>query len=359
MRRIAWLLLLLTLWAGAARAETYTVDEVRGQLVPWQQTYKTHGRTVTIDLTPTAPDVQTIPVLTVRPAFWQPEATADVAWTVQTERIAADAFSLSCKDTRPQGDLHDGEPVTACFYPPLDEDSPYARGNDLTIRRVLAKVEEVFTDIGNAHFGLDGDHLAYVDTQTAVDRQGNLLRPADMRLNLTMTLRGVSVWGHVLDAIGVRDNEYWYRPMIYVTMHDEGWYEISGRTVEKISLLHEDVPLCGWDTVKSTLEEEIEAGRIRRIDRIDLGYALCNEPGARCKPGSGWEKTVTFYAVPAWRCVCVYTSSASNKLSEETMTNPMPSQYYRTVYVNAQTGELFDPRNKSKDRGAVPEIITW
>ena len=66
-----------------------------------------------------------------------------------------------------------------------------------------------------------------------------------------------------------------------------------------------------------------------------------------------------FYAVPTWRCVCIYTNLAKKDISEDVLNNPAPSMYLKTLYFDAQTGMLIDPNNDQNEQGDYKGIVLW
>ncbi len=112
--------------------------------------------------------------------------------------------------------------------------------------------------------------------------------------------------------------------------------------------------------MQSAIEQEINAGHIRAVYAVDLGYALYNLPGAPLrKPGSDYLDDAAFYCAPTWQVVCLYTSNAKKDLKDSVYEEPAISMYYKTLYINAQTGKMIDPEDGRRGCGDYPGIITW
>lgn len=364
---ITAMLLYFTASAAYAVEPCYTVDEIREQITsPWQAIYETQWRTIEVDVLPTVPDVQTMPVLMVRPAFWIPTTDADVEWSLQdAKREPGDAFSLY------QGDIWEEEniakrgkrtdSISYYLYAPLDYGEAYAPGNTLTINEMIEILKNILDDVGVDHFGIDTENLlncrvgGYVLKGTK-----EYVLPALLDIDINTTIHDIPIFGHVIMSVdNHKDEELFYEPIFLFTVRSSTSYQLIGRTVRETSELAADVPLCSFDDVRAALEKEIEDGHIRAIYSIDLGYALYNVENASRKPGWEWMQTAEFYAAPTWRCVCLYSKQEKKDLSNGVYDDPYPSLYYKTLYVNAQTGELVDPTDNRKGCGDYPGIITW
>ena len=101
--------------------------------------------------------------------------------------------------------------------------------------------------------------------------------------------------------------------------------------VEVTQRLEQDVPLCALDAVLSTAGRLIEAGQLRTVDSLRLGYVVWQDRGHayRLMPtwvieGELFESADADYRVPV------------TSLTDE------PAEY-ASVYIDAQTGELIDP----------------
>ncbi len=327
----------------------------------WQQTYETKWRDVSVDITPTAPEVETMPVLLVRPAFWQPDVDDDAAWTV-SERIAHSMFGLSAGMDVQTTYSEKTEPVSTFFYAPLDYDAAYVPANDLTVNDALALLDSILTTLGHEHFGIDTQHLPFVRTQVQIGKKsGEAVAPGELCLTLHTTLRDIPIWHHVIWSIDSRhDLEQYYYPHVSFRVWSESKYDFAAATVRETAEVAADVPLCSFDLVRQAIEQEITAGHIRAVYAVDLGYALYNVPGAPLhEPGSDYWDTAEFYCAPTWQVVCLYTNQSKKELKASVYDNPAVSMYYKTLYINAQTGKMIDPEDGHRGCGDYPGIITW
>lgn len=363
MKKTAFLLVLLlmtTCMPGLAEKPMYAIADYP-EPVRWQQTYQTKWREVTVDVTPTVPNAQAMPVLMVRPAFWQPEASGNPEWTL-SERIAYSMFGLSAGMDEQTDYAEKTEPVSTFFYAPLDYDTAYAPANDLTVNDALSLLERILTTLGHDHFGVDTQHLPFVRTQAQIGKKsGEPVAPGEVCLTLHTTLRDIPIWHHVVWSIDSRhDLEQYYYPHVGFRAWSESKYDFAAATVREMAEVAADVPLCSFNVVQSAIEREINAGHIRAVYAVDLGYALYNLPGAPLrKSGSKWLDDAEFYCAPTWQVVCLYTNQPKKELKDAAYENPATSMYYKTLYINAQTGEMVDPEDGRRGCGDYPGVIRW
>lgn len=344
MKRILCTIAAALLLASAAMAEEY--QSIADMPVPerWTAEYQSGRRTVTVDIQPTIPDAEAMPVLKTVPAFWLPEAKEGAAWSANVTGYN-DAFHLMTENVFTTSHL-------GLMYPPFEEDAPLIDDAELTLARLRSKVEAIFSEMEGESYGYDVSHIDYLNPHKAKGGPAVLM-------NFFQTLRGVPLWNHAINSITHwPDNDLSYWPGYTLTMQDGDSYELSGRTVRETAVLAQDVPLCSFEQVKDAIEKELEAGHIRAVYAVDLGYALFNEPGVTRRPGTEWILSAEFYAVPVWRVVCIYTSDSGKKL-DHVFANPATSLYYKSLFINAQTGELLDPDQSRNGCADYSGFIAW
>lgn len=333
----------------------------------WKATYQTEWRTIEVDVQPTIPNVQNMPVLIVKPAFWTPDSDNAMAWNTKLigSDYGGDAFQITAGDVwGEETAAKKGKTVESesyYVYAPLQLDKSYAPNNTLTLQQMYDMLQCIMDCFSPDHFSLDWEHLLYARIGGYVDKStGEHVLPSLISIDLNTTLREVPIWGHVINSIDRRkDTELSYEPRVYFTMRNQNSFSLIGRTVSETSEIVADIPLCSFEAIRQTIEEEIEAGHIRAIYSVDLGYALYNIPGSSHSTGLQWLKTAESYAAPTWRCVCLYTNQSKKELADDVFSSPYTSVYYKTLYINAQTGELIDPEDSSKGCGDYPGFMTW
>lgn len=115
----------------------------------------------------------------------------------------------------------------------------------------------------------------------------------------------------------------------------------AGRMISVTDRLAEDVPLCGFSSVRQTLEAEIKAGHIREVFQFQLGYVLYATPGAKRSIGHDWLTTdnAVFYAVPMWDVHCLYETNPDKAVTLDSQDHRNSASAVHLM-INAQTGEL-------------------
>lgn len=353
MKKFLCMIVAAMLLMSAACAEGYLSIADMAAPERWNVTYQSGKNTVSVDIQPSIPDVAALPVLKVVPSFWLPEPAENAPWVLQTERVAEGAFHLWTENVETISASVRTTQGSGFVYGPFDDNEKYIVDSDLTLGQVKATAADIFATMRNAESEYTTDYIHYLNPHTS--RKGYAYI-----VNFHQALRGAPLWGHAIFSISKpADEDLSYWPNFILTMQDDGNFELLGRTVKEISVLTDDVPLCSFDKVKATVEQQIESGHIRALYGVDLGYALYNEPGVTHKPGWEWMQTAEFYAVPAWRVLCLYTSDANKKLAESTYANPGTSQYYESLYINAQTGELLDPTQRGNGTADYSGFISW
>ena len=79
---------------------------------------------------------------------------------------------------------------------------------------------------------------------------------------------------------------------------DDGDYDLDIKALRPVGVKVEDLPLANLDRVLATLRDLGEQGRLRRVDRIELGYTLYYERHVKAGPE---ERDATLVALPVWR----------------------------------------------------------
>ena len=346
MRKLLCMIAVAMLLLTSACAEEYQSIANMTEPARWTADYQVGKNTVSVDVQPTIPDVDALPVLKVVPSFWQPQPKAGAAWTTVTERVAEGSFLLWTENVYTVDAL-------GFVYAPFDESENYIKGSELTLAQMKTKVNDIFATMENAAYEYTTDYIHYLNRHTSKESYACIVR-------FFQELRGTPLWGHAIDSVnGAADDDLWFNPHFTLTMQDDDNYELLGSTVKETAVVAEDVPLCDFDKVKAAVEQQINAGHVRAVYGVDLGYALYNEPGMTRENGWEWMQTAEFYAVPVWRVLCLYTSDANKTLAESTYADPGTSQYYETLYINAQTGELLDPAQQGSGTADYAGFISW
>ncbi len=368
MRKICVITLLACLallpLTGSAQAYLTVIKMREHPPARWTQVYETKWRTVGIDVQPMLPQADKIPVLKVIPDFWLPDVSAlGAGWKSELSRLGSTTFRAYLDDIDQEERSAHGETTSTYYYPPFDMNTSYAQGNELTLGDVLNHLKSIVGAMGEGQMQWQYDRPNSIMVNTTVsNKTGKLLLPGSYSVSLNQQLQGVPVLCHVLEGVDdVKDQEM--RLRIGMTFHIRKPEAVSlfGKQVKVTDVLSDDVPLCDFGKVKAAIEEEIQAGYIRKIFDVELGYALYNEPGVSRKPGAEWLQNAVFYTVPVWQVNCHYVESGNKELRnyEGTGVTERGMMEYKTLIVNAQTGVIVDRSDNHKGCGDYAGFISW
>ena len=139
------------------------------------------------------------------------------------------------------------------------------------------------------------------------------------------------------------------KPSWVVKLSDKQ-FEILCRPLKIKKVIVDDVPLCGIEQVIHSIEEAIQKGCVRNVYTLRFGYCCyldVNENIILC---------------PIWEVECDYMFKPEQNMEnyKENSEVPIPSRlYYRTMIVNAQTGEFMNPVELKEKMLDCLKIIKW
>ena len=400
---------------ASAGGEMISVTELREQVTAlgrWQKTYSAYGRTITVDIQTIVPDVDRFPIVTCEELI----QTEDEKGVLQNlEGVSIDEMKGAITATLHQpskdhGDLRpwrndemtiDVESNVLCVkynpdyrlmnYVPMDrlstkihynyawnanEQESYAENNPLTLEEcsqlmngILVKMfpqEEISfewsmvnvlcrpkktEDANRLELGENVDYAAKGSYQL-IGNQLILGIPILYRCGAIYDLSQMKLDKAVKERLnGLKTNR------LVLNMLDEDSYTalLCLKKPKKIEV--EDVPLKPFDAIQKTIETEIQAGHIRDIYDLRLGYCVYLDHADQ----------QTFWLYPCWKLECSYLEDAEAEKS--TMGDDMyygqqefmDKVEFTTIIINAQNGELYqrDITKVSADLFDCPKIITW
>lgn len=134
-------------------------------------------------------------------------------------------------------------------------------------------------------------------------------------------------------------------------------YRTMTYLVDVRSLEYEDVPLAPLGDVLSSVAKDIEAGHIRAVRSVRLGYLLYSNP----------EMVDHAWAIPRWTVECEYERNA--KKEKKVMMKNEDGLYVSNdedgpwgnvkLPVDAQSGKLIIYTTGDKETFRVPDMLTW
>ena len=375
---LAFALTLIRMLTAAAYAQEYqTVSQLR-ESVParWTTTIETKWRDVAIDAEIVTPDVEAIPVVKVgydiHPSPLTPEESG---WVEVNDSYETGSLILYMTDDtgkpprKINGRKVNRDPVSKeNWYGGFDPNQAYIPLSDIRFSEIQDLIRDELAKFGYPpeDFDLETPERMWLQHWYFAGTKEDAA-PAEILMNLYTKLNGITVYGHILDAVrntrGERARKDGFWDSMTTTVAYEG-------VIDRLSLLFishllpvetlaEDVPLCSFDTIQKSLEQEIKKGRVRKIYEISLGYVLYCEPGAYHEWGQKADYSSIFYDVkPMWRVNCLKASGAQKELEESDEDDERNSVAYTQMLVDAQTGEIIG-QSDAADRSMFPGFLTW
>ena len=375
---LAFALMLIRILTAAASAQEYqTVSQLR-ESVParWTTTIETKWRDVAIDAEIVTPDVEAIPVVKVgydlHPSPLTPEESG---WVEVNDSYETGSLILYMTDDtgkpprKINGRKVNRDPVSKeNWYGGFDPNQTYIPLSDIRFSEIQDLIRDELVKFGYPpeDFDLETPERMWLQHWYFAGTKEDAA-PAEILMNLYTKLNGITVYGHILDAVrntrGERARKDGFWDSMTTTVAYEG-------VIDRLSLLFishllpvetlaEDVPLCSFDTIQKSLEQEIKKGRVRKIYEISLGYVLYCEPGAYHEWGQKADYSSIFYDVkPMWRVNCLKASGAQKELEESDEDDERNSVAYTQMLVDAQTGEIIG-QSDAADRSMFPGFLTW
>lgn len=375
---LAFALTLIRMLTAAAYAQEYqTVSQLR-ESVParWTTTIETKWRDVAIDAEIVTPDVEAIPVVKVgydlHPSPLTPEESG---WVEVNDSYETGSLILYMTDDtgkpprKINGRKVNRDPVSKeNWYGGFDPNQAYIPLSDIRFSEIQDLIRDELAKFGYPpeDFDLESPERMWLQHWYFAGTKEDAA-PAEILMNLYTKLNGITVYGHILDAVrntrGERARKDGFWDSMTTTVAYEG-------VIDRLSLLFishllpvetlaEDVPLCSFDTIQKSLEQEIKKGRVRKIYEISLGYVLYCEPGAYHEWGQKADYSSIFYDVkPMWRVNCLKASGAQKELEESDEDDERNSVAYTQMLVDAQTGEIIG-QSDAADRSMFPGFLSW
>lgn len=360
-RFTAVLALLLALCAGSAAAQNYyTLPEIREQAANgWHQTYTDKcGRTIAVDLTVNVFGQYEAPV--VKAAPYAPNADESLLTDGATLRVReSGVYNLIDHDNpwnhfNPGARDEESKDVFECYVAWMDPDLVYGAeyGAEDTPREMIENAVQILTRLSMpAEFFFDYPKEFQVICKVKKD-SGEVVVPAMYTGQYCRLLHGMPVLDHVGEEYGGNVYSPWFNSSLSLDWSTNGRYTIFQDAVREEELLAADIPLAPFSDIVNALASEIEAGHIRKLLSLNLGLALYNDPEPSDPSNRNGYEADFYYAVPTWRAEALYFENP--KQEEDTWERfsdleegDRHSSYFETLFIDAQTGKLHDPADKS------------
>ncbi|MBQ8537387.1 MAG: hypothetical protein IJ461_08320 [Clostridia bacterium] len=375
----------LMLCTSACAQEWFSIEELRRQLPErWQETFKTKWREVAIDAAIRLPKVAQLPVALIAGGAREPDLTPEEAgWATIEYRGPYDLLLYSSSAEYPKkvaGKRVTSPTAKGNWYSGFAPENTYVPGCDVTFGEIVEQIEKEIAKFGYdpQMFELEKPRRVWAQHLYFQGTQEDAL-PGHIFLEARVKVAGIPVMSHIQDAVishygSSRNDEFWLRPDCSACYdgYAGGLSHVYLTPLTVKETLAEDVPLCAFDKVLAQIEKEIEAGHIRKIYEIELGYVLYNEPGVyrqktggsspleRKKSAVEQYQSARYYLKPMWQVNCLYVEKPTGKIrdvSDYTDDERNSIDYYQWL-IDAQTGEWVEQTN-AKDRCEFKGFITW
>lgn len=228
------------------------------------------------------------------------------------------------------------------FGPKIDLDKAYGAeyGNDLTPREMYEFLGELLDEQGIPVEDFIYDQPKEFDMLCNTSQAtGEVLATAFYLVHLWPQMHGLPI---LTNAQRTFEKPGWpdYEPFLMFMMRNREEYSLGVMTLTEQEMVAEDIPLCSLKQVIKNIESEIEAGYIQDVRSLRFGYSVYNDPEIRSKAPVSAYDVECWYAVPSWVLGCKFMAKPKQSCDEST-----PIKY---ITINAQTGKMLDPFDKSK-----------
>ena len=393
----AIILLCIALWIigmfGSVRAECISINELQTEAnIEWKKEYvDRYGRTISVDVTPIIPQVDKVPIQIMENQILPRENVLNIypQSMVQEEKREEDnviIMNYLNQDKNERGAVYicqEGGKLVLFEYDDLNT----------KIKKTTTKLESFSgiqycsNEVDRLYPYFDGYDFTVQDSIDCANKElGKFFPDYDLDLDMTWVtivpntrpcyycklrqkIDGIPILMGAGDITYGTDEkemefkfpkswktkgeEYWgcFRPPIWdFIAYVDGGYKIQFLPLKKFVSVVDDVPLCTFDEVISSVEKQIEKGNIRNVYEIRFGYCCYLDEN---------EQIVLY---PVWQIECDYLFNP--KKEQKHYTEMKDTQItlgldYHTMIVNAQTGEFMDPAELKDNLLKCPDIITW
>ena len=416
MKKILFALcvLLLVPTLALASGDMVSVSELRQQVERmgrWTASYEAYKREIEVDIPIDIPEVNAVPIVQVSGYYAVDQEGCLTRDGTKLNKIGNDGFDIYEEDglmtylstTDVTGEInvspfdknkgvillayynspsnlrtHKVKYDSKVYYPyEVDADEIYAEDNPQSAAAAKAYLERVL-----GYFYPESDNsiaLRYLEVRSrghkvkGLDdyKLGDYVKNYPMgtyTLNFCQTIQGIPVYhdvGERLDTTGYNNapegliDDAWEKsePIMGISdnrfefMGDDS-FEMLVRWVKEVGVIEEDVPLAPLSNIISSVEDEIQKGRIRKVYALRLGYGCYITE----------ESPETYVLYPTWICECDYMDDPKWEIDEwaYNLEKGFNKKYtFKTFVINAQTGEMDDPYLSKKEQIFCPSIITW
>ncbi len=380
MKKLLCLLLVLLMMLSVANAEEWvSIKELRVQAPSrWTKTYETKWRTIVIDAEIDIPQAEKMPIVLIEGGAEEPTfSAADIGW--DSLRFRGAYMLLIGRDAPDYPQKLNGVRLGTPFaegnwYSDFSPSNLYVPLDDISFGEITKRAKTTLQAMGYEpeHFLLEKPVRVWAHHICEYGKDEDVL-PGYIIMEFLPTVEGIPVLSHVQESVRgdsstkLDDAEFW-QPVASTLTYNGYLGDLTSIHLVPLrvhEVIVEDIPLLPFDEIIASIEGEINAGHIRKIYEIELGYVLYNEPGKFHTVESGKNRsaegqTARYYARPMWQVTCLYKDTATGKLrgTPSDSDDERNSLDYYHLLIDAQTGEVVK-RSNAQDRCEYKEFISW
>lgn len=347
MKRLAAVYILISMMLMSANGlsqEYFTLNELREQVVDgWNEVYTDkYGRQIEVDIDVMVFGGDKAPVLKI--------GLPDYEEYTEVENNPY----LSVTNVKKNGGQR--TIVSEMYGKKIELDRVYGDdyGNNLTPGEAYAFLKDhlVAQGISSENFEFDIPKSFQVLCNTSQET-GEVISKPFYFIRLWPKLYNIPLLTHVMASF---QKPGWpdYTPELTYMFRGEDEYAIGVSTFEEREIIEEDIPLCSFEKIVQNIEKQIEAGYIQSVISLRFGYVVYNDPKIQSKKPVSIYDAEYCYAVPSWVLECKFVDNPQKDYSDSTAT--------KCIAIDAQTGKMLDPFDKSKfnfANGDYKGCISW
>ena len=385
-----------------AQGELISISELRAQVEEmgrWEEKYDTPNGEVSVDVPIIVPEVERCPVVTVENQKpWNETTIREVqgktekrdgelfysydldGQTVEIQLLTngngSAATYEAVKDVTIQAGQYgtDGQQMAVEWKYPWDVDmlQCYIPGKNWTIEQTMTKWQNIL------NFVYPVQSVRIAPKRVRICRYENDGSAGFYQITAEQLIEGIPMIGAIASSQAEnyftvpyvathKDNEEEQRLKSYrkgsfwntnvfmeMAASDELNYfmHIGVNKVRTVEI--DDVPLSPLRVVMKSIDAEIEAGNIREVYALRLGYLRYSDP----------DMTDYAWAVPTWVLDCRYLTTENQKTADifeedDTEQSVWKTYGFSQIPIDAQTGELKIITTGNEETFSVPKMITW
>ena len=335
------LLLLIPYTAATAEQKYYSIGQLHDLIEEeypngWQESIKTKWRTVEINAPVLVPDTDRMPILFLR---LKESNEIDVSllpgdgWESDCgKRIFASRASDPSKPNFDKMRLESNH-----YYAPVDMEMRLTDFDGKTLRELAQEMMVAVECVNPGEIGFDIEHPFDVMVNVATDPKTGKTQECWVNYLAYQTVSDIPLFWHMsyylpFDLPNWKERIPWINLSVGMNAYNGmrfGFYPVQTKTIE------DDIPLAAFSKVQKTLRKEIEAGHIRKILEMRLGYTAVD---VREDPEGYSGATKPIWHVEAWWC-----KNGKEIMKEDDPdypTNDHGKLECARIAIDAQTGEI-------------------